>query len=175
MRRRCIEGVRLAVLDGLGGPMIACTALQTPARVGDGAGGPVAARVDRGIGAVLQAGAHRSGPMGSAQFYDHQAEAAAAQSYGYATPFGPPGLPQAYPAYPAPGIGYGVAPAPRLVSPWAAVAPGQGEKVWIARAPTLRAPPVMRGRGPAPRRGDRPPRLAPRRPAFGGRNGWSPW
>jgi hypothetical protein len=80
MRRCCIEGVRPAVLVG-----------------------------DRGIGAVPQAGVHHSGPMGSARFHDHQAEAAAAQGHGHSPPFGPPGFPQ---AYPAPGTGYGVAPAP---------------------------------------------------------------
>lgn len=62
--------------------------------------------VDSGFGAWPRTGVLSGGPVGTTEFYDHTAEAAAARSYGRATPFEPLGFPDAFPAYPAPGVGY---------------------------------------------------------------------
>ena len=62
--------------------------------------------VDSGFGALPWTGVLSGGPIGTPQFYDHTAEAATARGYGRATPFEPPGFPNAFPAYPAPGGGY---------------------------------------------------------------------
>lgn len=78
------------------------SARNEPSRVGSTA--PVV--VDSGFGALPWAGVLSGGPIGTPEFYDHTAEEATARSYGRATPFAPPGFPDAFPAYPAPGIGY---------------------------------------------------------------------
>ena len=62
--------------------------------------------IDSGFGALPWAGVLSGGPIGSPEFYDHIAETAMTRGYGHATPFEPPGFPDAFPAYPAPGIGY---------------------------------------------------------------------
>lgn len=77
---------------------------RAPGRPASGPGSATApAVVDGGFGALPWAGVLSGGPIGTPEFYDRTAETAAARSYGRATPFEPPGFPD---AYPAPGVGY---------------------------------------------------------------------
>lgn len=103
---------RLAAAGVLAGLLTACAPGQLahgPAAVGPKpgrVGSTAPAVVDSGFGALPWAGVLSGGPIGTQEFYDHTAETATARSYGHATPFEPPGFPDAFPAYPAPGIGY---------------------------------------------------------------------
>lgn len=97
---------RSAITGALVGLLAAC-APGRPAPSGSGhrpAAAPTV--VDSGFGALPWAGVLSRGRIGTPEFYDHTAETAAARSYGRATPFDPPGFPEAFPAYPAPGVGY---------------------------------------------------------------------
>lgn len=96
-----IGAARLVVTWMLVGSLTACA----PGRPGSGSA-TAPAVVDSGFGALPWAGVLSGGPVGTPEFYDHTAETAAARSYGRATPFEPPGFPDAFPAYPAPGVGY---------------------------------------------------------------------
>lgn len=110
---------RSAMAGMLVGLLAAACAPGRPAPGGAGHDGPASGRnepsrvgstapvvVDSGFGALPWAGVLSGGPIGTPGFYDHTAEEAAARSYGRATPFAPPGFPDAFPAYPAPGVGY---------------------------------------------------------------------
>lgn len=107
---------RLAVAGMLAGLLTACAPGQLAPGSGHGpaAAGPKPGRVgstapaavDSGFGALPWAGLLSGGPIGTQEFYDHTAETATARGYGHATPFEPPGFPDAFPAYPAPGVGY---------------------------------------------------------------------
>ena len=115
------EVARLAVAGMLAGLLTACAPGQLapgsgagpaapgpkPGRIGSTASAVMAPTVvDSGFGALPWAGVLSGGPIGTQEFYDHTAETATARGYGHATPFEPPGFPDAFPAYPAPGIGY---------------------------------------------------------------------
>ena len=109
--------VRVALAGLLAGTLAACARGQLAPGSEHGSttakGGPALAGVatpptivDSGFGALPWAGVLSGGPVGTPEFYDHTAESATARGYGHATPFEPPGFPDAFPAYPAPGIGY---------------------------------------------------------------------